>query len=956
MRTEQRWLLEQNLPYPSDFLNQSTSKTIYLGLPKKQPLGLFLSIQDHDSPRIFPHLPLFMNKHFKQLALLIAALTYWAAATFAQTTIVRGLVIDSKKNEPLPFANVFFKGTTIGVQTDLDGRFELKSDIKGLNTLSAQYLGYEAFSMPIQWGATQIVTINMKEAEGFKIQDVVIIRERRTNKDTAAIRLYRRIVANRKVNKTDMLDTYSFEEYTKTQFDMYNLKPGFKNSKVMKSMKYAFDNLDTFTNAKGQKIVYLPALLRETMADIYFVKRLGKKKEIVKAEKFTGIKQDGISDLVGYTFDDIDIYKNTINLSGKPFVGPFGEGNLGFYKYFIQDTFVTMNGKRYSHLYDNLAMDDNGRRFIPQERVAKLPDGSETLVIDTVRIVGDTVIQMGFAGVNNQDNCFAGSVEVELKTAIIMKIDMEILPQANINFVNDFKVKQDFKQVNGTWFMVKESKFIAINLTKNEAAGSLRIINTVMRDSIFTNPDIPTEKVTGDETEYLEDRTKKDENYWLANRHEDLVGKAKGIDETIKKVQSTRAFKLYEWLGYLGTTAFLRAGPVEFGRFYNFVSWNNIEGTRLRFGGRTRITFSKVLNISAYAAYGLGDKEWKYRGKMQLRLPAKNNRWRLLEGSYTYDLSQITNPDALLSHDNLLTSLLRKPDAPIGRLMKSRIANITYEHEWVKGFQSTFAAQHVTSYTVKDLDGISVFDFRQTLSDGSVRAINSFTTSEVSLRTRWNPGQKFIGNGFSRIAVTFSQPQLNVDMTFGIKGILGSQFNYQKFQVTFGQRLPWRLGYTRYSASAGIILGDVPYPFMNFAPGNQGLIFNRFSYNMMNEFEFVNDRWAGAMIEHHFDGFLFNKVPLLRKLKLREVLSFNVLWGELANKGSLAITDLPTFNSSDPKATPLGGLNGKPYMECGAGIENIFGIGRIDFMWRLTQRDLSYTIPWSIKIALQPKF
>lgn len=873
-----------------------------------------------------------------------------AIAANAQITRISGKVIDSKTRQPVDFATVNITNTTKAVTTAFDGTFSLETNAKDVQSVTVSFIGYAEQIVPVVKGVDQVVTVLLVE-EGVQGVEIIVEAKRIVNKDTAAIRLFKRVVANKAQNRGAGFETQQYEDYVKTEFDLYNLKEGFKENKLMKKWDFVFENMDTMPDGT----VYLPALLRETISDVYISKSKGKK-EVLKAQQFSGINNLSVGELVDYTFEDIDIYDNTATIGGKTFGLPFSGDGLNYYKYFIHDTIVEMGDRRYSHAYDRLYRDKDEKAFLLKDTSRYGDDGKLYFLTDTIALVGDTIIKLDFIGRRTQDLAFTGFAEINLRTAAIQYVDMTVLGKVNLNYVNDFAVKQRFTEMgNGFWFKTKEEMLVSMNVTKSKAAGSLRIIKQSSKDKIKLDEPIESSKFGGDPVEIMADANEKGKEYWASVRHESLNKKEKEIYQMVDSVKSTGTFKTLEWLAYLGTTAYFRAGPVEFGRFYKFVSWNNIEGIRLRFGGRTTPKLSKKIQLEGYGAYGLADKEWKYYGAYRQVFPGKNRRWNLLTVEYKYDLSQLSQQDVLLTHDNIMVSALRPPSQPVMNLMKERVASISLEKEFMKGFVQTFGVQHRTFY---ELPG-SV-EFNRLNEDGSTTNFKTFTLSEVKLRTRWTRN-KFLELGYYRMPVTFIKPVVTLDLAFGIKGVLGGEYNYQKVDLTWQHRLPSTIGYTNYTLFVGKVFGSAPFPLLEIHRGNQSFLHNKLSYNLMREFEFVSDEYAGLWFDHHFEGLLFNQIPLIKKLKWRELIYFRGVAGRLTpeNRSIMNIAYAPTsvggyvgLKSLDETSDYKYGW----YMETGFGIENIFNIFRIDFLWRLTQLDNADVNKFGFRVAIQPKF
>lgn len=874
----------------------------------------------------------------------------------AQKTTVRGRVVDAKKGEGVSFAAISFANTTEGVTTDLDGSFELTSNLPGLKAIEVSYVGYETLVLPIQSGQTQIMNIKFKEVGLVVGQDIIVIGQRLANKDTAAIRLYRRVVANKDQNRPENYDSYAYAKYVKTQFDIFNIKKGFKDNKLIKKFDFVLENLDTLPDGR----VFLPAMIRETASDVWFRKDKGTK-EIVKGEVFSGISNTSIGELVDYTFDDIKIYDNTISISGKTFISPFANGALASYNYYIGDTLVTLNGRRYSFLNDDklLVKDNKWKRYLLKDTAVMNKDGVLEWRKDSISVRGDTLVKLDFGGKRRQDLCFTGTSMIDLRNAAIQFVSLQIGGEVNLNYVNDFGIKQTFSLVQNKWFKTKEEFLVSLNPFKTKDGGSVRIIKTSIKDKVKLGIPLEDKIFEGEAFVIPDSATNIAHSKFTALRPEGLSGSERKIYKMVDSVQSTSTYKNLYWLGYLGTTAYANFKYFELGRIYKFFSWNQIEGIRLRFGGRTTLKFSKRVLFEGYTAYGLSDKEWKYAGTASVMLPTKNNRWNMLTGGYKYDLSQLNQADVLLSHDNLMISLLRPPKQPLGRLLKEQIAYLTWEKEWFNGFYTYMTPQNRTMYPIPGL-----FDFQK---DGIT--INSITMTEFKFRARYTKN-KFLTAMFWQLPVTFNRPTFTFDLVSGVKNVLKGEYNYAKVDISLAQRLQGAIGYTNYNLFVGKVFGNIPYPFLEIHRGNESLIHNRFSYNLMREFEYVSDEYAGIWLDHHFDGLILNQIPLLKKLKLRELVYFRGVMGRVT-PGALSVLDLPEAINSQIKTTSLNNdvdQTGKPwansvkigdygvYMEAGFGIENIINLFRVDFLWRLTQTDKPEINNWGIRVALQPKF
>jgi hypothetical protein len=322
--------------------------------------------------------------------------------------------------------------------------------------------------------------------------------------------------------------------------------------------------------------------------------------------------------------------------------------------------------------------------------------------------------------------------------------------------------------------------------------------------------------------------------------------------------------------------------------------------------------------LHGYLAYGFKDQQIKGGGGFLYML--KKNPYRKFGADFKYDLEQLGQREDGFSNDNFITSLFRR--IPNDKLSMVEGYKLFYDHEWFNGFSTKFTFNQRKIFPVGDL----VFE----IWDGdSFEMVNAIRTSEVSLKLRFAYQEKYIMGEFERINLGTKYPVLELNATYGIPGLFAA--NQEYFRMSF-QIKQWfnifNMGWSKYILETGRIWGTVPYPLLEIAPGNQTLIRDQYAFNLMNFYEFINDQYFSLFYEHHFDGFFFNRIPLLRKLKWREVVHAKGIIGNISEKNA-------NFSVFPPYSYSLS----RPYYEAGVGIENIFKILRIDFIWRLNHHD-----------------
>lgn len=822
---------------------------------------------------------------------LIVALLLAPNHLLAQVTEVRGKVIDGKTKEPLGYANVRLKGTITGSNADGDGFYILRT-VEKTDTLVVSYLGYPTRYIAIKRGRSQELTVEMG-SENIQLNEVQVkAGKRKRYIDTVANYVYYKVLQHKDENRADKIDNYQLEEYNKFQIGLLNPKKKFINLFLFKPFRFVFDNLDTVDENK----VYIRGVLKEDLIDVSYRKKPNAIRKVTKASQFTGVENTSVGDIAMKQFEKTEVYDNIYVIQGKSFVAPFAPGAIITYRYFITDT---------------------------------------------QKIEGRTTYKLHFVGKSKVDLALKGHAWIDSATWAVQRIFFRPNEKANLNFLKDYTVSQTYQLIDNKSWMLKSEDLeteasifkrkknqMAVLVQKHVDRRNIRI-NIPLSDTLFKESD---QDIT------LPDAREKTREYWDSSRFTPLNNFEKKVifnNDTIPKVH---AFKAWMWTLKLLTTAYFEAGPIEFGRFYKFVSRNNIEGWRIRFGGQTNKKLSKTFNINAYGAYGLKDKDFKYQVIFKTFLPTKNDRWRALNIYYKYDMNILGQENPLLTFDNFFTIFSGRT---LTKIMKIREWNIDVENDWRKGFSSIISLNNKTYYSIP-----GIFDFEHKNKNGTSQYLPNFSTMELGIDSRLAFHDQYYKAGWYRWFITTKYPVIKFRYQLGFLSMNGKVTNYNKLLLTINQRLQSAVGYTKYQFQAGKIFGTSPYPVSFVTAGNFGYFFDKYNYNMLREFEFVTDQYLSLWVEHHFDGYFFNKIPIVNRLQMREVIYFKSLWGTYSKKNAELITPIPGTSSPYPI----------PYIEVGFGIENILKVLRVDFIWRATHRDVPGVPNWGVKFSINPNF
>lgn len=806
----------------------------------------------------------FVKKMNKSLRIYIGLfLFFWSVISFSQNYTVTGKVFDSETKEPLPFVPVLIKGTTVGSTTDFDGNYSISTTKLG-DSIVASYVGYKKLTRAIKRGENQ--TINMPMVlEGVNLLEVVI-----KPGENPAHRIIRNVIAHKQYNNKRKLDAYQYETYNKVEFDLNRIPKEMQEKKLFKPIKFVFDNVDSVYSGEKPS---LPIFITESLSDLYYRSNPNLKKEVIRASKVTGIENTSITSVMGDMYQNINIYDNNILVFGKDFVSPISDNGFFYYKYYLEDSLFIGNTRCY---------------------------------------------QIRFKSKRPQELCFSGNMWISDTTWAIKRIEMSIPKDANINFINAANVVQEFTQIDSTWMLSKDRLIIDFAMNKNQV-GIYGRKTTSYKNVIVNQPKDVKFYEFGDKIVVEDDALKQTDDFWNANRHDSLSIREKKIYHMIDTIKTLPVYKTWVDIFTLFVSGYRVVNNFEIGPYFNLISYNKIEGPRVRFGGRTSSKFSRWYELQGYVAYGFNDEKFKYSIGFKSFISKKPHR-QLVGMTYKSDYEILGQSQNGFSQDNIFASLFRT--SPLTNLTRVDQTYAWYEREWIDGLTSkvTLAGRTITPLLANA--------YKYYKKDGSIGTKENIKNTEVRLNIRFAYKEKFISGDFSRISLGTKWPVLQINYAKSLQNAFRGEYDYQKvvFNLSDRVRLISLLGYTDYTAEVGKIFGAVPYPLMELHGGNETYVYDYMSFNMMKYYEFASDQYASIGMFHHFEGLLFNKIPLIKKLKWREVVTCKALWGSVNEKNRRTLIFPTTLNA----------LGNEPYVEVSAGIENIFKVFRIDALWRST--------------------
>lgn len=803
----------------------------------------------------------------------------------AQKTIVSGKIYDAKTKESLPFVNIAFKDSKIGTTTDIDGAYRIET-YYAEDSLVASFIGYKPMAKAIKKDQTQTLDYFL-DPGSVSLGEVVISAK---DFENPADIILKKIIKNKPINNREKLDAYQYETYNKIEFDLNNLSKKFTERKVFKDFDFIFNQLDS-SKAK----VALPFFMTETLSDYYYERQPKGRKEIIQATKVSGINNESISQFLGQMYLDVNIYDNSIGIFGKNFISPISNYGGAFYKYFL---------------------------------------------VDSMFIDSKWCYRLDFKPKNENELVFQGHFWVNDTTYAIKEIDARILKSANINFITDLEVHHTYQEVEKeVWMLTKEEILADFTIVQGETGFYGKKLTTY-RNFVINKP--KDDAFYGGAENVISESAinSKSNEYWKGVRHEDITDKQQAIYDMVDSLKTNPMFMTYVDVVNFIFQGYKVEGEVEIGPVFTFLSYNAVEGLRPKFGLRTSNAFSTDLLLEGYLAYGTRDQRFKYMLGGQYFLSKKPRQ--SVGAYYSEDLELIGQTPNYFPRDHFITSLTSRN--PQDRLILNKQARIYTEREWFTGFSTKL------EFRRRDLAARGDWQFQrlELTDDGLSKVdINSIVTSDLSVGVRFAFRESFVTGEFERVSLGSRWPIIKLNVDFGMKNVLGSQYAYQKLTANVYDEIPLGpFGTMHYTFEAGMVGQALPYPLLFVHAGNESIFQNNEAFNTMNYFEFVSDKYVALRLEHHFGGLFFNKIPLLQKLKWRELVGVNTIYGQF-NKANLSKMLLPDKTYSFDK---------RPFAEAYVGVENIFKLFSVDAIWRLTYLEHPLAQKFGILIGFDIQF
>ncbi len=790
-------------------------------------------------------------------------------------TKVSGHIID-ENNEPVSFSNVVFKGSSIGTITNENGKFYLESD-ETWDTLIISFIGYETIEISLDKKVNYNLEFTLKE-ETAQLDTVLIVSGKQSKKESEnpAIAILKKIWEHKRKNGLKQFKQYEYDKYEKVEFDINTIDSALIKSKLFRGMEFVFNQVDT-SRITGK--TYLPMFVNEAATRVYGDNTINKEKEELKGNKNSGFSDNQIIiDFVDELYSDYNVYDNYLKFFDKSFVSPISKTGVNTYNYVLSDSAFIDNKWCYNIIY------------YPRRK---------------------------------NELTFKGDFWVSDSTYAIKEINLQASKSANINWVKEIYIEQEFEVLNDSLFLVKRD-YMMSDFALNKKEKSRGIYGK--RTTLYNNYEFDKEKDKKfyDEEVYYYDKDvyDRDNAFWEENRLEALSEDEIGVYKMLDTLKTVKKFRQLYNLGSILSSGYIEFNrlPLDYGPIFSTFGYNEVEGMRLRTGVRTYFGRNDLWRLEGFLAYGFRDDKFKYGISGKWLLDKKSRL--IISGGNRRDVEQI-GASLTTSTDVLGRSLASSSVVGTGsndKLTSINLTSLAIEVEPWRNVIFRLGGNHRTLESASSTFSLDYFD-----TDASTGVSSKVQQFETTFNVSYFPKRKMTGFGVERHEANDNFARLFAQISIGDKNILNSDFNYTKLQFSYIQ--PWQLGgFGRlYSTiELGKTIGEVPLGLLSIVPGNQSYfsIYNTFS--QLDYYEFVTDTYTSLHLEHNFNGRIFSRIPFLKKYNLRAILGMRGVWGEISQENRDLNASGLLYQAPDDKV----------YWEYSLGVGNIFKIFRLDFNFR----------------------
>jgi hypothetical protein len=731
--------------------------------------------------------------------------------------------------------------------------------------------------------------------------DVEAHRSRYSRKNNPAVEMMRKVIAAKRYTDLSRRDYYQYSRYQKLTLAVNDITPSHFENPMFKGKQWLVNQVE-FCPYNNKLI--LPVSLQETVSEEIYRREPRDRRTIVR-----GINQEGVSDLfqtgdilttlLSDVFSDVNIYDDQIRLLRHYFTSPIGDGAISFYRYYIEDT---------------------------------------------IYVDRDLCFHLSFLPNNQQDFGFRGDLYVLADSSWqVRRCQMTIPPQSDVNFVNGMRLWQDFSRLDdGSWVLTADELFTELRWAS--FMESFAVVRSTRLSDFSFNP-LPQRLFKGSKREMRDaNAMMRNDDFWAQYRQVELTKSESSMDRFIKGMQQTKGFGAIIFClkalieNFVETGSKQHPSKVDIGPVNTMITGNYVDGLRTRLSAQTTANLDSNLFLSGYVAHGWRSKKNYYRGDIiwsfnkKEYLPREYPK-RTLTLTSTYDVMSPCDRFLDTDKDNVFAAFKW---ASVEQMMFYNRQQLAFEYETYGGVKTTLSLKTEHDAPAGDIDFLP------------------FRTTELHAELRFAPGETFINTKQRRMPVSLDAPVFTLGHTIGISGLLGGDHTFHLTEATAYKRFWLGHGWGKLECrlKAAAQWNQVPGLLLIMPEANLSYIMSDNMFELVNNMEFLTDRYASAMINWDLSGKLFNRIPLLRRLKWREWLSVRCMWGDLTSKNAASLLGLSpdgdfTFGTLDPH---------HPYWEVSAGIHNIFKLLHVEYVRRLNYLYLPTAHKQGIRLMLRMRF
>ena len=828
----------------------------------------------------------------------------------AQT--IKGVVVDEETGDTIPKTGVQYKNSNISTACDKNGFFTIERRNDEYLTFSA--VGYKTLSILIGPNTPSEMRITLK-SETKRLNEVTIKAKRGkySRKNNPAVELMKRVIAAKKRTDLSNHDYYQFNKYQKLTFAINDISPAQLENEKTQKKQWLINQIEV---CQYNNKLILPLSVDETVTQNLFRKDPKNEKTIVLGQNTTGVNDliqtgDVLNTVIKDVFTDVDIYDDQIRLLQYPFTSPIGKDAIDFYRFYIVDTLYVDNDECY-HL-----------QFVPN---------------------------------NQQDFGFRGELWVLTDTTLhVKKCKLTLPKKTDVNFTDNLSILQEYTKLpNGEWALTTDDMIVEMSVAKFMT--KFIVIRTTRMSNYAFNK-IPDREFKGKaKIKYDPNSKMRDDDFWATNRMVHLTNGESSMSSFTTGLSNTKGFKyilfglkaLIENFVETGKKSYVDIGPIN-----TMISTNFIDGLRTRLSAQTTANLSPHFFLSGYYARGWKSHKDYYKGQLTYSFNKKEYMpWefpkRTITFTSTYDVCSPSDKFMPTDKDNVFTAFKW---TEVDKMMFYNRQELAFEYEQYWGLKTTVKLK------TEENEACGSLYFKPLATYGGA-SVNRIRTTEASFQLRYSPGETYVNTKQRRLRVNFDPPVFTISHTVGVKGVLGGDYDYNLTEASIYKRFwlnSW--GKLDVSVKGGVQWNKVPFPLLIMPAANLSYIVEDETFNLINNMEFLNDRYASLDVSWDLNGKLFNRIPLIKKLKWREWLGIRCLWGTLTDKNN------PTLerNAVDPVLMqfPEGSYimdPKRPYIELVAGIHNIFKLLHVEYIHRLNYNNLPTATKNGVRIMIRLTF